>query len=351
MTKLNEIVDVDLLAAEVEAGFISARHHPLYDHYVIYNYTPEAQFSRRWNAATRLCRGLIVNMETMDVLARPFAKMHNWDEAEAPAILDWKAPLYAYGNKFDGSLGILYRLPNGEPAIATRGSFASEQAFKGTNILHASGMAYVADEWIDSGYTPLFEIIYPENRIVLNYGDQEFLQPLGYIHVVTGAYLPVPAFSNQNGIGFEEIIQNLSRPNSEGWVVWTSEFKGVKIKQADYVELHRVVTGLNRKSIWRAIKDGKYETMLAQLPDELYKWAEEVATDLWTQFTEKIVRIDQEYIFLGLHLPEDADQKTFALAVQKHIPLEYRGYMFSRRQGKDVNPKVWDSLEPKGNDK
>jgi RNA ligase len=82
-------------------------------------------------------------------------------------------------DKMDGSLGILYPTSQGM-AVATRGSFTSEQALKATEILHEKypEWAQITYDWFRSNfdanwyevnYTDLVEIVYPENRIVVDY--------------------------------------------------------------------------------------------------------------------------------------------------------------------------------------
>ncbi|HRF99146.1 MAG TPA: hypothetical protein PLZ51_28235, partial [Aggregatilineales bacterium] len=72
--------------------------------------------------------------------------------------------------KMDGSLGILYRW-QGAYYIATRGNFDSDQAIWATIFLRTHyDLHNLADE-----YTLLFEIIYPDNRIVVNYGQRQDL--------------------------------------------------------------------------------------------------------------------------------------------------------------------------------
>lgn len=92
------------------------------DDLILFNYTNAAQFANRWNWFERQSRGLILNRETGEVVARPFPKFFNWGETNQPT-----ASLVELTEKIDGSLGILYR-HNGEFKIATRGSFTSDQA-------------------------------------------------------------------------------------------------------------------------------------------------------------------------------------------------------------------------------
>ena len=186
------------------------------------NYTELAQFSHQWNAVTRTCRGLIYDSETLDVLARPFPKIHNWNEPEAPKI-DGDDQLYSWSNKEDGSLGIAYRRPDGVLAIATRGSFASEQAEHATALLADDAkMASKIARTIDAGFTPLYEIVFPGNRIVLDYGDRDELIYLGSVSIETGQYYE-PGWREsglRNVRTFRDLMNDLSRENAEGWVAW-----------------------------------------------------------------------------------------------------------------------------------
>jgi RNA ligase len=189
MTQINDVLDPVLLERMLSQGYVRAQTHPDFPELMILNYTEKTQFERKWNAITRVCRGLIYNTETREVLARPFPKIHNWDEQDAPKI-DLDAPLFHVGNKEDGSLGIVYVRPDNRLAIATRGSFASEQALHATELLDEADDHSVWNDLLDAGRTPLLEIVYPANRIVLDYGDTDTLFFLGSVIIRTGEYVP-----------------------------------------------------------------------------------------------------------------------------------------------------------------
>lgn len=190
---LRNYIDPQLLSEEIEAGYITCREHPRDSDLKIYNYSKKAQIEQRWNDATRKCRGLIVQRTPwgVEILAKPWLKFFNCGEhPEGTFNLDM--PVWAV-DKIDGSLGIAYPGPQGW-AIATRGSFTSEQAIEGTKMLR---------ERIDEGFLPvggvtyLFEIVYPENRIVLDYAGKRELVLLGvlsnhetdYLGAASGAFL------------------------------------------------------------------------------------------------------------------------------------------------------------------
>jgi len=351
-TLLSDLFDLALLDQMVEEGYIRVQTHPEHADLRLLNYSEKTQFERKWNDVTRISRGLIYDQATLEVLARPFSKIHNWNEAEAPRITE-NAPLYSWSNKWDGSLGIVYPLPDGTLSVATRGSFVSEQAIKASNMLHHSAeLMFDSIVAISSGYTPLFEIVFPDNRIVVSYGDAEALIPLGSIAIADGAYVPDPSFDFTVKT-FYELVMDLSRPNAEGWVAWLSPYKAVKIKQAGYVELHRIVTGLNRKAVWRTLRDGTFRENVVHLPDELYKWAEEVAAELLREHAAiKQEALDwKRAVVSALPMPT-YERKDKALWIIKNIENPaMRGLVFLLLDGQSLDEKVWTMIEPRGDSK
>ena len=147
----------------------------------IFNYSKVCQFDRKWDDVTIQCRGLIMRGD--EIVARPFRKFFNLGEVEETKIENLPAEMPQVTEKFDGSLGILYFQPDGRPAIATRGSFTSDQALRATEMLRN-----MPPFWnnIDLNLTYLFEILYPENRVVVNYGNREELVLIGLVNRTTG---------------------------------------------------------------------------------------------------------------------------------------------------------------------
>ena len=161
----------------IDEGYITCRNHPTCG-YVIYNYTARTQYEQYWTEQTKLCRGLILDKDGA-VIARPLEKFFNIGEYNQHTHLG-KLPNYTYFDvfeKMDGSLGILYTRPDGKVGLATRGSFESPQALKGQEILNKKYPNIV----MNPKYTYLLEIVYPENRIVVDYEGQEDLVLLSII--------------------------------------------------------------------------------------------------------------------------------------------------------------------------
>lgn len=350
MVTIYDIMDAKELVEMTKGGYVRVQTHPVYP-YNIACYTKQAMFERAWNDVTTNCRGLIYHQETGEILARPFKKFFNYGEPNAPTFGpdDW-VTVY---DKVDGSLGIAYDTPDG-PAIATKGSFTSDQAKHATELLRAQYPMYEVEDWV----TDLFEIIYPENRIVLDYGDMDDLIYLGSVAKDTGEEYWNGLYINICGITknhwlvqgeFEDVIRelDLNRPNAEG-VVILNEITGdrIKVKQEDYIELHRVMTGLNEKQLWQWASDGKtYDEIMESIPEELHSWAEPIvqvmfahATDIWDTLEAIWEKAPSDLL---------KDRKAFAIWTEQWTPL-YRACLFLMldRQESRIRELIWKQVKP-----
>lgn len=273
-----------LLHEMVEESFINVQKHPEADFY-LYNYSAKTQYERVWNEATIMSRGLIFD-GAQNLIARPFAKFFNLEEHDPSDI-----PIEPFKvfDKMDGSLGVLY-FYNGEPFIATRGSFKSEQAIKATEMLKTTYKDAISKLKQDQTY--LFEIVYPENRIVLDYGSEEALFLLGVIDHKTGYDLPLeeigfPLVKSYDGIRDINELKALEEDNREGFVIrFESSFR-LKVKFEEYKRLHRILTQISSLTIWELLKDNKsLEEILDAVPDEFYDWVRATEKELKIAFKE-----------------------------------------------------------------
>lgn len=352
-TVLSDVVDPVLLDAMLAEGYVRKQVHPT-DSLTILNYTEKAAYEAVWNPATKRCRGLIYNHATMQVLARPFPKFMNHGQTGAPLIgLNERCVVT---DKLDGSLGILYAASDGW-AVATRGSFASEQAIHATEVLRTR----YADYEPPAGVTVLFEIVYPTNRIVVDYGDLDDLLLLGAVDIATGrtysaaGYLPggwpgpvTDVFPHDS---LADALAAPPRPNREGLVVHAIDSdERLKLKQEDYVALHRIVTGLTARTVWQHLVDGKpLADLIAPLPDEFHDWVRSVADALSLTVQVEHERLDVEYRKLVEQMPDGwtpgdrPGRAEFARTAAQH-PDSWA--MFAQLDGKDIRPKLLHNAKP-----
>ncbi|MEV6405550.1 RNA ligase [Streptomyces bobili] len=348
LSHIGDLIDPALLARCLDEGFVREQTHPTLPLRIL-NYTEKAQFEREWNQVTLQCRGLVVDGQGQ-VLARPYTKFFNYSEHPKDTFsLD--DPVVVT-DKLDGSLGILYPVPDGGYAIATRGSFASDQARHATKVWEER---YAATATIKPGVTYLFEIIFPENRIVCDYGALDDLVLLGGIELATGAPIPAsdlawdgPRVDTFDFATLAEALAAAPRPGAEGFVL---RFPGrgdtmIKIKQDDYVALHRIITGLNARAVWERLGTGDTTAEICDgLPDEFHGWVKDVAADLTAQRDAILAEANVQHRLVLDTLPEGWTRKEYA-ALAGRSPL--RAWLFQLLDGRDPSARIWHTLRPEG---
>ena len=195
------------------------------------------------------------------------------------------------------------------------------------------------------GRTPLFEIIYPENRIVVDYGALDDLRFLGSVDIETGEFLPSDLL-RIDAKTLRDVVALPDRPNAEGLVVWTDSRTAIKFKQQDYVELHRIVSSLSQKEVWRQLSAGTYHDFVVKLPDEFYKWADTVAIALIDRLTA-IDNVAHDY-YNELKLKALETRKEQAMWIQENVDSRVKALVFLLLDGRDTHPAIWKMVEPIG---
>lgn len=373
--RLYDLVDKDLLIKHVNEGLVSYQSHPTLP-LGIYNYTHKAQFEPHWGDGTiDYCRGLIVDHD-QNIIARPFKKFHNLNTLSIPETVEGNLPKSEplVTRKYDGSLGIFWQFA-GQCGIATRGSFTSPQAIWATKWLHSHmeehGLITLMKDW-DPGwlrnFTPLFEIVYNENRIVVQY-DFEGLILIGAVHLETGMEMCYPGLremAEENGLRVTEEFSGksigdlvlMNEPNEEGYVVTYPQFLEsplkVKIKMADYVRLHRVVTGMNARSVWEMLKSGAdFEKFLMGYPEAFTKWLFQWRKNLVQDYSQLLHEIYLIYELRPLLVEGESlreYRKRFA-AYAVESPPKAKALLFLLFDGKPIGSAIWDMIEPRGDDR
>ena len=144
-------------------------------------------------------------------------------------------------------------------------------------------------------------------------------------------------------------------PNEEGYVASYDQGRlRVKIKFADYVKLHRIITGVNPRSLWELLSAGEqFDT--EGLPANFVRWA-----DQWTSYLKgEHSRILDEALELYMNRPfREAGESDryyrakfarFVMAQTKDRDY-LKPVLFDMFDGYDGNRVIWRMLEPAGND-
>jgi len=351
MARLDDILDVGELQRLIADNFITARDHGTLP-YKILNYTPKAQFARHWVRETELSRGLIYDTRDNTIHGRPFEKFFNWGERET-AIPD--EPFAAY-EKVDGSLGISYLDADGLPSVATRGSFNSYQAKRGTQVLRST-YAHTLDKIAALGRVTLcFEIILPEYRIVVDYQGREDLVLLAAFDTDTGceidldepriAGLGFPLAQRYAAATLDEALALIETPLFDGAEGVVVRFRGglrLKLKREEYLRLHRIVTGVTPRRIWEMLRDGTppVDRLFSGTPAAFQEWVR-VEIDKIQQGRTAIEGASQDG-YRQIVEAAPGDRKAFALLASRH---PQRSILFKLYDGQPYDDIVWKLVRP-----
>ena len=359
--KIQDIFDYNLYEESTALGYIQTQTHPSLS-LTIHNYSksctwdakwdPEANsWKIGWNEVTINCRGLITDSNTGEVLARAMPKFFNHDQPGAPKLNLSDEVIVT--DKVDGSLGILYPIGDNGYAIATRGSFASKQAIWGTKIWENK----YADNFIPNpNWTYFFEIIVPQNRIVIKYDDMEDLILLGAIDTASGSDIPLElAREGWSGPVVEvfpyktygDVLMAPDRFNAEGFVLFhKASNTRVKIKQAEYLRLHRILTNVNKRAVWEILSIGDNPVeVFSDAPDEFHAWLKSTILSLQEDFNSIYKKAYDAHNEIVNSLPIGYGRRDYAIIASKH-PM--KAYLFLILDGRDISPTIWDNIRPVG---
>jgi RNA ligase len=254
--------------------------------------------------------------------------------------------------KMDGSLIIVfYYAPRMKWIIASRGSFISEQALEAQKIFDIN----VYDK-LDKSCTYLFEVIYPENRIVVDYGDKRELVLLGKIGTITGYEFPhknlitnyskyfsiVKKYDIKNIKNFKD-LQKLEEENREGFVVRFEDGFRVKVKFAEYCRLHVILTNVSNLTVWEHMMNNyDFDTLLDRVPDEFFNWLNRTKKIIQTDFNEIERQALKEFVRI-FHINGITDRRGFAAEALK---TEHCSILFKLYDKRNYDEIIWKQVRP-----
>lgn len=341
-------MDWNVLNQYIDNGLIVSNKHPDYDLWIL-NYSPKVQSKQLWDSYTLSCRGMVVDKDG-NILARPFKKFRNWEEHSLNEIpMNEKFEVF---EKMDGSLIILfYYSAYKEWIVASRGSFMSDQSKEAEKMFNKQDFKHLS-----KCYTYLFEVIYPENRIVVDYGSKRDLILLSCIkskngielsyndlHVKYSKYFTIVEKLNIKTI--DELIdyKELDKDNEEGVVVKFENGFRVKMKFAEYVRLHAILTNVSNLTIWEhMMNEYDFDELVDRVPDEFYAWLNETKSKLQYEFNEIERKSLKEFVRI-YHINDIIDRKAFAEEAKKS---KYASILFKMYDRRTYDSIIWKMIRP-----
>jgi RNA ligase len=329
--------------------------------------------SPKTHEIVRECRGLILEMNTWNIIARPFLRFFNYGEAlELTSEFDF-TNAYAL-EKCDGSLITCFYYDN-EWRMSTSGTIDGSGSVGFCNmsfydLFWKTAETYKLSEKMDSRYTYTFELMSPLNRVVTRYTENSLAllnardtnnnhKELNYDELEKlsnsiGVRLPKRFSMNSiielqnlfNEIdaleeGFVCIDYSKEEPNNPGC------FPRVKVKNPSYVALHHLKdsTCSSVRGFLQVVINGEIDELVGYFPEyESYLVKIKDEYDNYISGIEKAIE-DNKELFLAEKTPEN--RKAFALQVKS---IQGSSYIFRlyNGQAKSVKELIQNDCGIKG---
>lgn len=343
--ELNKLVGTGYLAKK-ESGNL-----------VLFNYSEKCTFEKNWTKHTINSRGTVYEKSTEKVIGRALPKFYNFSElavSKQRNIL--KQERFEVYTKVDGSMGVVY-FYNNKWNVSTRGSFESEQAIKATQMLSKYNLSK-----LNKAFTYIVEIIYPENRIIVNYGSKEELVLLACIETKTGAEadlealamsVPFPIAQSHKFSTIDDVIEAVSKmdSNSEGYVVKLPNGERFKVKSPEYLKIARLMSRMSPLTLWENMVSGYVsKELLESIPEEFRVEYEDIQTELERQYSEISVEINRLLQRVLKQFDETVTKRDIALYL-KDNPNELNQFVFPLFDKKydNVDKMIMKKIRPTGN--
>lgn len=342
---LDDVFDIDRLEDHVDEGLVSMRTNDD-DSLSIYKYSKAAQVKWEWNDITLFTRGLIVDNKTEEIVGRGFNKFFTYDQLKDLGVdVDLDSP-GTIMPKEDGSLGIAY-YRDGQWNVSTAGSLTSEQSVHATALMRER----YGDTTPVEGHTMCFEIIYPENRIVTDYGDKDELILLGGAdqngHWISPEEFDFEGNKVEVSRGTLRDVLSMDDPGdtTEGHIIVLDSGLMIKHKYDSYLNLHRKATNMTPKKVWQGVKEQGAESFIGDIPDEFQPEVQKVIDDMMERFQDNKNMVAK----IASEVPEGT-RKDKAIWINQNVDGQWKKMvMTSVLSHGDIDEMIWKKVEPKGN--
>lgn len=315
--------------------------------YVAVDYVhPAADFSC---PIKRECRGIKFASPGEHIIGRPFQKFFNIGEKEIE--YDWDAP-HVVLEKLDGSM--VHAVPWDRTfQLHTRLGYTSHAQDAETHLTNSHlSLIMLA---LNNGWTPIFEYVGPDNRIVVRYDEPQVILT-AMRDTLTGHYMSYSTMKHW--------AEKLNVPVVQAWGVSTKDLQGFlhharqqetiegfvvrwddgtmcKVKADSYVRKHRAKDALTtEKNVLALVLCGEEDDLLPILdePDatNLCSYAYDVRHHLryWSEVFVDLVKYAKATY--------GDDRKAFALNVVPKLPDCFKGPAFKVYGGADPREALLD---------
>ena len=243
----------------------------------IFNYGIDCDFA---DPIVQEARGIIIDLETLNVVCWPFRKFGNYNESYADKI-DWNTARVQ--DKIDGSIiKLWWNKTEGKWQFSTNGTINAETALANQMIQETFlDVIKKADNYneivlrladLSKYHTFIFELVSPETQVVVKY-PVSHLYHIGTRNNLSGREIDFDIGIEKPKEYFLKSLDDclsaaydlnksddgqVHNVEKEGFVVVDNNWNRIKIKSPDYLMLHRMSSNSNfsKERIVGMIRDG-----------------------------------------------------------------------------------------------
>lgn len=296
----------------------------------------------------RECRGIAFHTRTGELRSRPFHKFFNVGErAEMDIPHLGFDRMHVVQDKVDGSM-VRPLLVEGGIRWGTKMGITDTAMLAEEWLVDHPRYTQLANYYIEHGYTPLFEFVSRDNRIVVDYGAESDMILLAVRDNDHGDYLTpatVDRIAAQYGIksartydpvdGDPTVYLSAVKDGTdydEGIVIQWADGHRAKVKTEAYNILHRVKeAGRTERTLILALFDGDVDDLLPMLPEYEREGVQQFINKFWAAVH---CLGDDIFVLFNEMTEEYESKKEFALGTNDNLTQMERGVVFGMWDGK-----------------
>lgn len=293
-------------------------------------------------------KGIVYCRNTLLPISLPLVKFYNVFELEGFQAYPDDYTGIIVSKKYDGTMIQLFYW-QGQWVVTTRGTFESEYVDAAREMFFGKYKDWT--DQLNKTATYVFELIHPELRNAVSYGDQERLVLIGIFNNASNLYLHdkyFPAFwpdcaEYQAVDSLEEAIKIGEKDDGEGCVISFVKNSRIihrlKVKTDEYIKLFKMVHNCTYKNVWEMLtvnglwKDWEAFKLECAVPEELedeYRRYFTRASLRYSDLESTMLLIQGEVEMMSPTM----DRKTFALWVKETHEQKDWAFYFSALDGR-----------------
>lgn len=298
----------------------------------------------------REARGITFDING-NIVSRPFHKFFNYMETPEYNLDFIKSKkIKSIREKLDGSM-ITFIYDNGNLIAKTTAGFDNRFAIMATEYINKiENLNYkeFIGELINNDLTPIFEIITPENQVVVKY-DLLNLVFLNSRNLYSGLYnncnelvLKYNIKHSENiynsNLSIEDLISTMQKQDGiEGYVIEFEDGDLLKLKTQWYYDCHYHMTYHTERSIAELIYNKHFDDVYAKMVElnknDYFKEHLKIVENIRDRFNDGFYNFMQQIKELS-EIDKQLNQKEYAL---KHNGDPYLALVLSYRKGGEMN--------------